>query len=170
MATHWCFERYQICLHLLTAKLMSSVGISLLWEILCDMRHYLPFCWESLTRNGYSQLKTASKLSYFSSLVDTVFLTLSQTGELRTCGSCIGSRMANLKKKGWMLTTEAKSKILWKKIKKSLFCDKGSQVCCCGSSWCVSFRCSRSFSCRGLSHLVWVPHRFRAWFESTVNS
>lgn len=31
-------------LHLLTAKLMSSVGISLLWEILCDMRHHLPFC------------------------------------------------------------------------------------------------------------------------------
>lgn len=154
----WKIPDLTLQLHLLTAKLMSSVGISLLCEILGNMTHHLPFCVESCIQKCLFIVKTASKLSYFSSVIDTVSFTLSQTEELHTRGSCIGSSMARLKKKGWMLTTETKRKILWRKIAKSLFCEKGSQVCSCGSSCCVSVMYSWAHA-----------EGFHIWFGSLID-
>lgn len=107
----------------------------------------------------HSYLKAASRLTYFSLAVDTVSFTLSQVEDLSPHGSCIRSSMARLKKTGWMLTTETKSKILWERLQRTCFVrkeDKHVIVTVHG----VSVSCTWG-ACAGLSHLLWVPPRVR---------
>lgn len=157
----WKIPDLTLQLHLLTAKLMSSVGISLLCEILGNMTHHLPFCVESCIQKCLFIVKNCFKVVLFflggwHSILHLVpdwgasytwFLYWEQHGqtqEERVNADCRDKKQNTLEK-------DCKELVLWeRKPSVQLW-----QFMLCQCYVLLG-------TCRRLSHLVWVPHRFGA--------